>query len=295
MDMPQNTFGSARLADRGVVRVKGEDTHKLLQGVITNDLGLLARQPAIHAGLLTPQGKILFDFFVVTAGDDLLLETARDKTSDLVKRLTMYRLRAKVSFEDISDTVAVTASWGRAVAPADATGAVRFPDPRLPDLGTRSIAPSGASRDDEQAVAAYHAHRVAVGVPEGGKDYAFGDAFPHEADFDQLHGVSFTKGCFVGQEVVSRMQNRGTARKRIVPIEAASPIVPGATVTAGSAAIGTVGSVAGTLALAMLRLDRVAEAQRKGEPLTAGGVPISVRKPAWANFDIAPPAAAEAP
>ena len=113
MALPENTPSTARLADRGVVRVAGEDAHKLLQGIVTDDMALLDRQPAIHAGLLTPQGKILFDFFVVAAGDAFLLETPRDKTADLLKRLAMYRLRAKVALEDVSDAFAVSASWGR--------------------------------------------------------------------------------------------------------------------------------------------------------------------------------------
>jgi folate-binding protein YgfZ len=296
MPSPENSPASARLADRGVIRVTGEDSRKLLQDVITNDMALLERQGAIHAGLLTPQGKILFEFFVVAAGNGVLLEAARDKVADLLKRLTMYKLRAKVALEDASEALAVTASWGLSLPAPDASGAIRFADPRLPDLGVRDLIPIAAAlpAEEPRATAAYHAHRIALGVPEGGKDYAFGDTFPHEANFDQLHGVSFTKGCFVGQEVVSRMQNRGTARKRIVPIEASAPLTAGASVNAGSATIGAVGSVAGSKALALLRLDRVAEAQRKGEPLTAGGVPITVHKPAWATFDITPPAPAEA-
>jgi len=143
---------------------------------------------------------------------------------------------------------------------------------------------------------AYHAHRIALGVPEGGKDYAFGDAFPHEADLDLLHGVSFDKGCFVGQEVVSRMQHRANIRKRVAPIEGEAPLTSGAEVTAGTAVIGTVGSVADRLALAMVRLDRWGEAKAKGEPVRAGSVPLTLRQPAWAPFDLlAAKAGAEAP
>jgi folate-binding protein YgfZ len=125
-------------------------------------------------------------------------------------------------------------------------------------------------------------------VPEGGKDYAFGETFPHEADLDQLGGVSFTKGCFVGQEVVSRMQNRASIRKRIVPVVGAAPLTTGAEVAAGAAVIGTIGSVAGTHGLALVRLDRAAEAAAKGDSLTAGGVAIALRRPDWATFELAP-------
>ena len=130
----------------------------------------------------------------------------------------------------------------------------------------------------------YDAFRVGLGVPEGGRDYAFGDAFPHEALFDQLHGVSFTKGCYVGQEIVSRMEHRGTARKRVVPVNADGPLVEGAAVMAGDVEIGKVGSVAGSRGLALLRLDRVDELTAKGVPLTVEGAPITVSIPAWAHF-----------
>jgi folate-binding protein YgfZ len=131
----------------------------------------------------------------------------------------------------------------------------------------------------------YHAFRIGLGVPEGGKDYAFGDAFPHEALFDQLHGVDFAKGCFVGQEVVSRMEHRGTARKRVVPVEGAGPLpAPGTSIEAAGAAIGTLGSVAGRSGLALIRLDRAEDALARGESLAAGGVAIAIRRPDFARF-----------
>jgi len=288
------------LADRGVVGVTGADALKLLQGVITNDMELLSVRPAIHAALLTPQGKILFEFFVVKAPDGFWLEAAADKTADLAKRLTLYRLRAKVDIKDRSAELRAFALWGgEPEALAGAAGTLVFPDPRLPALGLRGLAPVpleaplapdlvAASRALEVPAQDYHAHRIALGVPEGGKDYTFGDAFPHDADLDQLHGVSFAKGCFVGQEVVSRMQNRAQVRKRIVAIVGDAPLLAGAEITAGAAVIGTVGSVAGKDALALVRLDRAAEAAAKGTPLMAGGVAIALHKPDWANFELAP-------
>jgi folate-binding protein YgfZ len=134
----------------------------------------------------------------------------------------------------------------------------------------------------------WHSHRIALGVPEGGRDYRFGDAFPHEADLDLLNGVSFTKGCFVGQEVVSRMQHRAMVRKRVVPIAAQQPLQAGVPITAGTAVIGTVGSVAGCQGLAMLRLDRAAEARAKGDALLAAGIAISPRRPTWAAAELFP-------
>jgi tRNA-modifying protein YgfZ len=293
----------ARLADRGVVRVAGADAEKLLQGIVSNDMELLASQRAIHAALLTPQGKILFDFFVVRAGDSFLLEVARDKAADLAKRLNLYKLRAKVDIQDVSEDYRVLALWGPSPsAREEAAGTVSFADPRLPALGLRILADTRSARGKvavadalDAAPEDYHAHRIALGVPEGGKDYVLGDTFPHEADLDQLGGVSFSKGCFVGQEVVSRMQNRGNVRKRVVPIEGEGPLASGAEVKVGTAVIGTVGSVSGRSALALLRLDRAAEAKAKGQTLAADGVAVTLSKPDWAMFDMGPAAPAEAP
>jgi folate-binding protein YgfZ len=144
----------------------------------------------------------------------------------------------------------------------------------------------GASASSE----AYHTHRIGLGVPEGGRDFVFGDTFPHEALLDQLHGVSFAKGCFVGQEVVSRMQHRSTVRKRVVPVNAETPLESGPVpVLAGAVEIGRLGSVAGARGLALLRLDRVAEATRDGIPVTAGGVAVEVEVPPFATFEIGTP------
>jgi folate-binding protein YgfZ len=278
----------ALLADRGVVSVTGPDAAKLLQGVVTNDMDLLASQPSLFAGLLSPQGKILFDFFVVKTAAGLLVDVAREQAGDLVKRLTLYKLRAKVEIANISEAHAVTASWHGEETPA----AIGYADPRLPELGQRQIVALGEVDEPLHGMkeaAAYHAHRIALGVPEGGKDYAFGDTFPHEALFDQLNGVSFDKGCYVGQEVVSRMQHRGTARKRVVPVVAGSPLpARGTEVTAGGQPIGTLGSCAGSRGLALLRLDRAAEMKEKGFGLTAGDTPVAIELPAWATFPLVP-------
>jgi folate-binding protein YgfZ len=302
MTSPSTGARIALFADRGVVRVVGEDASKLLQGVITGDMDLLSTQPAIYAALLTPQGKILFDFFVVKVPEGFLLETAANKAAELAKRLAMYKLRAKAEIQDRSVAYRVFAGWGSAHSQAGEVGETYvFPDPRLAELGWRGLTSArlvsgiaatlgGVEATPEE----YHAHRIGLGVPEGGKDYAFGDAFPHEADLDQLEGVSFTKGCFVGQEVVSRMQNRASVRKRIVPVAGDAPLTAGAEIKAGDAVIGTVGSVAGTQGLALVRIDRATEAVAKGEALTAGGVAIALRKPGWATFDLAPAAAAGA-
>jgi folate-binding protein YgfZ len=286
----------ALLPDRGVVTVTGENAREFLQGLITNDMDLLDKQPALHAGLLSPQGKVLFDFFVAPTPEGFLLEVARAKSAELAERLKMYKLRSKVTITDASPDYTVAAIWGRPYAPeGDGKPPVLFADPRLDGLGYRELTTLrsdwalGGETCDSATQDDYHAHRIGLGVPEGGKDYTFGDAFPHEALFDQLHGVSFAKGCYVGQEIVARMQNRGTARRRIVPVVAESALpAHGTPVSAGGVDIGELGSTAGTRGLANIRIDRAAEFKEKGEALRVGDTVITIALPPWATFSLAP-------
>ncbi|MDX2257295.1 MAG: folate-binding protein [Hyphomicrobiaceae bacterium] len=288
------------LADRGVVRVAGADGLKFLQVLVTNDIDGLSAGAARHAALLSPQGKILFDFFVVDAGGGvLLLDVARAQAGALAQRLSLYKLRAAIEIADVSRDYTVAALWGGACAPevvaAPGPAMVAAPDPRLPELGWRALLTlaSDSRLSAEGASPATHEdydrRRIGLGVPEGGKDFAFGDAFPHEALFDQLHGVSFTKGCYVGQEVVARMQHRGTPRKRIVKVEAKSALpAAGTPVVAGAATIGTLGSVADREGLALIRIDRLAEATGKGVVVMAAGVEVVASVPPFATFRIEP-------
>jgi hypothetical protein len=291
--MTMKKCNAALLSDRAVVRVTGPAARTFLQGLITNDIDKAKPGGAIHAGLLTPQGKILFDFFVVPAADGFLLEIAKAKAGELAQRLGFYKLRAQVEIAE-DPSFAVAAAWG--APPKLPEGAMIYADPRLPGLGQRILLPADADPRDLDCTLAiedeYHAHRISLGVPEAGRDYAFGDAFPHEAMFDQLAGVDFNKGCFVGQEVVSRMEHRGTARKRIVGVEGEGPLPrSGTEITAGDLPIGTLGSVSGSSGLALLRLDRAEEAKAAGQPLRAGEVTVALRIPAWARLKTPAPAA----
>jgi tRNA-modifying protein YgfZ len=276
--MPTTT-PTARLAllpDRGVVSVSGEDALAFLDNLITNDMDALKSQPALFAGLLSPQGKLLFEFFVIRHSHGYLLETQRDTAPDLVKRLTMYKLRAKVTINDLSANYAVAAAWDG--VPPQSPLYTSFADPRHGALGTRLLmAPAVAAKLEPglEPAGAYHAHRIGLGIPEGGKDYALGDTFPHEANFDRLGGVSFAKGCYVGQEVVARMENKTVVRKRVVPVTGEA-LEPGAAINIGDAVIGNVGSVHFKDGLAMVRLDRAAEAKDKGQDLTVNGHPVAI-------------------
>jgi folate-binding protein YgfZ len=284
--MPTTQF--THLDDRGVIRAAGTDAATLLDGLLTNSIDRLDDHGAIHTGLLSPQGKILFDFFLFKSANAFLIDIDRTMADDLIKRLTFYRLRADVTFENISDTYCVAALW-----PAGLTipgGILSALDPRNRELGLRFILPS--SRLPEIAASQvgpdiYHSHRISLGVPDAGQDYPLFDTFPHEALYDQLHSINFKKGCFVGQEVVSRMQHRGTARKRAMRVTTSAPIQSGTSIEAGEATIGKIGSVSGTTAIAMVRLDRASEASARGTTLQAGDIPITITPPDWIKFDIA--------
>ena len=271
---------AAYLSDRGVVRVEGEDAPHFLQGLVTNDVLALAADQARYAALLTPQGKILFDFLVVRApgeaGAAFLLDCAAAQAGDLVKRLGFYKLRAKVAIVDESADRGVVAFWRG--EPENGPGGVFYVDPRASGLGGRAILPRAkAVAVGEADVAQYEALRIGLGVPEGGVDFAYGDAFPHDADMDLLNGLDFEKGCYVGQEVVTRMRRRGEARKRVARVTLDGPApAPGAAVTDGELPVGVLGSSSGRRALALLRLDRVEQAKAAGRRLSAGGVALVV-------------------
>jgi len=284
---------AALLPDRGVVKVAGDDARRFLNGLATNDIDKVGPGHAIFTALLTPQGKIIVDFIAAEAGPDdgggFFLDCPRALAAALVEKLNFYKLRTKITVEDLSQALGVMAVW-------DGAGlsdfGLSYADPRLPALGAHTILPPdlaaeaaadlGATLTDADA---YDAHRIALGVPRGGMDFAYGDTFPHEADMDQLAGVDFEKGCYIGQEVVSRVEHRSSARSRILPIgyDAFAPS-SGLAVMAGEKQAGTLGSTAKGRGLALLRLDRVADALESGTPLNAGGIAIHVVKPAWAKF-----------
>ena len=285
---------AALLPDRGVVKVAGAEARSFLNGLLTTDVTRVTPEQARFGALLTPQGKIIVDCIVAEApaadGGGFFLDCPRALAPNLVEKLNFYKLRAKVICEDLSAVLGVMAIWG-------GTGSTEYgliyADPRLPALGQRVMLPPHLAKEaaadlgaEPMEATAYEAHRIAQGVPRGGLDFIYGEAFPHETNMDQLAGVDFDKGCYVGQEVVSRMEHRGTARNRVVPV-AVEGFAPeaGIPVMAGDKQVGTTGSHAGQSALAMLRLDRIADARAAGTPLMAGGIAIEPRKPDWATFD----------
>jgi folate-binding protein YgfZ len=276
---------AAFLPDRGVVKVSGEDARSFLNGLVTTDVTQLEPGMGRFGALLTPQGKIVVDFLITEVpaghGGGFLIDCPRALAPELAKKLGFYKLRAKVAVENLSESLGVIAAW-------DGDPAMRpdlaFSDPRAAPLGWRILAPEDLAQKVAGLIGAglvdsadYEAHRIASGVPRGGLDFIYGDAFPHETNMDRLHGVDFDKGCYVGQEVVSRMQHRGTARTRTVRVTLDGPRPePGTTILAGDKPVGTMGSAADNNGLALIRTDRVADALDAGVALTAGGLAIHV-------------------
>jgi tRNA-modifying protein YgfZ len=270
------------LGDRGVIELRGADATGFLQRLITNSVLDIPKGEGRYAGLLTPQGKLLFDFFVVPLpegpGAGYLIDCAAEQTADLVKRLNLHKMRASIAIEDKSKNFAIAAIFGEVAAGIEG---VFYRDTRGPSMGLRVIAPREAlAKLDRGEASRYEAHRIAQGVPKGGVDFRYGDAFVHDVNLDLMNGVDFKKGCYVGQEVVARVHYRNSARKRIVKIHFDGPAPEqGTQIAAGETVIGQVGSTAGAEGLAMVRLDRREDARAAGVALKAGDVAVDVIVP----------------
>mgnify|MGYP001816707313 CR=1 FL=1 len=270
----------AVLENRGLVAIHGADAQGLLQDVISCGVEDLPDGLARPGALLTPQGKIMFDFLVSRDGPDrFLFDLNRDQLDGFVQRMAMYRLRAKADIEAVDDGVVLAAWDGESEAGFLVDG--RFPQEANAFRIYGSRQPDDATPDD------YDRLRVDFGVAESGADYALSDVFPHDVLMDLNGGVSFKKGCFVGQEVVSRMQHRGTARRRVVILsgdDALPTAVPA--LTAGGRTIGSVGTVAGNKALSIARIDRIASALAAGEPMLIDDTPVTATLPDWTDLSI---------
>jgi hypothetical protein len=273
----------AFLCDRGVLKVAGADATTFLHKLLTNSMLDISPGESRYSALLSAQGKLMFDCFVVPlpegAAAGYFIDCVREQSADLAKRLTFHKMRWKITIEDLSETFGVAAAWG-AAAPAGLEGLV-YRDMRAPDMGFRIIAERTAlTQIGQSEETAYEAHRVAHGVPKGGLDFVYGDTFLHDANLDFLHGVDFKKGCYVGQEVVARVHFRNSARKRVLKVHFDGPTPePGTPIMMGETNIGEVGSTAGSDGLAMLRVDRLEEAKTDGTAVTAGTAAVEVTVP----------------
>ena len=261
-----------RLSDRAVLRIAGVDSRPFLQGLLTNDIETLAPGRALYAGLLSPQGKALFDMILHADGDDILIDVAAARAEALARRLSMYKLRKAVTIT--STPLVVMAGWGDDEAGHPA-------DPRLAALGARWIAESGP-----EAAAVYTAHRLALGVPDS-TDIGEDQLLWLETGADLLNGVSFTKGCYVGQENTARMHHRDKVRRRLVPLHLCGDPGDVAEVTdSAGRSVGTLRSRHGDTAIAHLRLEAAAI------PMHIGAATAEVMRPDWLAPAIAAASAA---
>jgi tRNA-modifying protein YgfZ len=261
----------ALLPDRAVLQIRGDDARDFLQGLVTNDVRKLAPNAPLYAALLTPQGKILHDFLIYAHGESVLLDCPAAGAADLKTRLSRYRLRARVDIS-LCEELMVAAEFG-----SDLAAGPGWRDPRHLALGWRTVLARTATEATHPDL--WLDHRLTIGIPEGA-DFGSDRMFALDADLDELHGVSFDKGCYVGQELTARMKHRGTARKRLLPVESETPLpAAGTPIQAGEHEVGVITSVYGRRGFAVMRLDRLADADAVG--LHAEQIPVRVRKPDW--------------
>ena len=281
------------LRDRGVVLLEGVGAHDFLQDLVSNDVTKVSVNTAVYAALLNPQGKYLHDFFVFLFGDELALDCERDRLPDLVRRLSIYRLRAEVTISNATDRFEVVALPGVRSAPSfDHGGGALFADPRLRDLGWRVVLPRSEVENTLSSAGyvrceanAFDDLRLSLGVPDGSRDMLVDKAFLLESNFEELNGVDFDKGCYVGQENTARQKHRGTIRRRLMPVDIEGPLpAPDTPIRFGSIDVGSMCSGHAGKGMAMLRLEYAKKASETGQPLTAGDALLTPIKPDWAQY-----------
>ncbi len=269
----------ALLLDRAVLAVTGPDRVAFLQGLVSNDVAQAASGRAVWAALLTPQGKWLADFFILSDGERLLLDCEAAQIDDLARRLLRYRLRAKAVVE--SAELAVHVAWNPAApgpSPEVPPGTVAAPDPRLPEAGWRMLAPAPLAAPDDGA---WDSHRLRLGLPNGSCDLEADKTVLLEAGFDELSGISWTKGCYMGQELTARTRYRGLLKRRLVPVGACDGATlppPGTPVLRDGTEVGSMRSGREGLGLALLRLDAL------HSTLRSGAVTMAPHIPGWMNL-----------
>jgi len=263
----------APLPHRSVIVIAGTDRMAFLQGLVSNDVADAKPGCAVWAALLTPQGKWLADFFILAEDDDLLLDVERAQADMLVTQLSRFRLRSKVTLRHAADECAVHVAWnGR---PESAPGLILAPDPRLANAGWRLLARSSVTSN--ATASEWNAHRLALGLPDGSADMEAGKSVLLEAGFDELNGVSWSKGCYMGQELTARTKYRGLIKRRLVPvaIEGAPP-PPGTPILREGVDIGTMRSSQDGRGLATLRLDALSAGA-----LACGLATLHPAPPSW--------------
>jgi folate-binding protein YgfZ len=287
------------LPGRSVLSVGGSDARDFLQGLISSDLNKLESDNAIYGALLTPQGKFLHEFFLAELDGLILLDCERERRDDLIRRLSLYKLRADVAISDQADNYSVVALLGdHGLGALEGTAqtfgqGVAFVDPRLTELGARAILPATGAKATLEAAGyaeagfdAYDGPRLALGVPDGSRDLSVEKSFLMESNFDELHGVDFEKGCYVGQEVTTRTKRRGLVKKRLFPVDVSGSLPsPGTAILLGDKEAGTMCSGSDGRGLALLKLEKVQEARETGSVFTSDGAELSANVPSWLDLD----------
>lgn len=296
--MPQIAY--AHLTDRGIISVTGPDSQDFLQGLISNDITQVSSDKAIYAALLTPQGKYLFDFFISQSGEKLLIECEKNRLKDLMKRLRMYKLRANADLLDETEAYSIFAIWGDDAAQAmgvnnecgsarEISGGTQFIDPRLETAGIRAVLPIEAAEAQFQSIAAtaatpsdYDLHRLKLGLPDASRDLIIDKSILIESGFDELNGVDWNKGCYMGQELTARTKYRGLVKKRLISviIEGVAP-EPGTPVMVGDKNVGEMRSSNGGYGIALLRLDQL---ENQAAEYICDQAILRPNKPKWADF-----------
>jgi len=289
--------------DRAIIRIDGVDQVNFLQGLVSNDVTVVTPEKAGYGALLTPQGKFLHDFFLTVVDGALMLDTEADRAGDLLRKLKLYKLRSRIEIADLSADWVSGVVFGDDALPAldlpgdrGATrpfaGGAAYVDPRLTEIGARVLLPRTGARTAladqdlaESPVEGYHRRRVSLGLPDGARDMAVEKTVLLEAGFEELGGVDFKKGCYMGQELTARTKYRGLVKRRLMPVSIDGPApVPGTQITLDGKEAGELRSVVDGHGLAMIRLNRLDEAFSAGLPLMAGEATVIPRKPDWARF-----------
>nr|WP_255561691.1 folate-binding protein [Pseudohoeflea sp. DP4N28-3] len=283
------------MPDRTLIEIAGDEASDFLERLVTSNVVAMPADVAWPSALLTPQGKILFDFLITRHEDRFLVDISGALATDFMRRMMMYRLRAAVEITERPERP-IEARWGDAVKPGD------FPDARFRATGAelpvaRHYGTSAQAEDaagEHADISAWNRLRIHNAVAESGADFALSDAFPHDVLMDLNGGIDFRKGCFVGQEVVSRMKHRNTARRRLAIVSGAADLPgTGTPIMAAGKPIGALGTVAGDAALAIIRVDRAGSALAAGAPITVDNTEITLALPAWTALTFPAPSAAD--
>ena len=303
MNLPNTGPNYVLLEDRGILAIDGAEARTFLQGLISNDIDKATPSRAIYAALLTAEGKYLHDFFIVEQDGVLLVDCEGARRDDLLRRLNMYKLRAQATIVDRSDEFTAIALMGEVPrdicgltdTPGQAQafhGGVAFVDPRHSEMGIRVILPKASAEETLKYLnimpgsrQEFDSRRIALALPDSSRDMIADKSILLENGFDELHGIDWEKGCYVGQELTARTKHRGLIKKRLVPvmIEGTAP-EPGTIIFYDDKDAGEMRTSSNGLGLALMRLEYLEKAEQTGTPLIAGDAKLKPQKPAWAAF-----------